>query len=424
MAEFDLKKLGTSATSSGDAWATKNSDTYRDGKGAYQTGVKAAGYTSDIIEAAKYSGGEYYGSNWSGNVLSDPGLAKLKQTLDDAAKAGNAGREAREANFRKGLYGSAGLIALIPGGALYAAAVIVIGEGLIALGKLFAKPDPGNSEAHQADAKNAVAELWDKWRMAPPVFEADVSNAKGYAQAVRDCITLLDGTNHDQHEWRQAWVRVVDNAVNMVADKKYGVLIDAAQAGWFPVNLSEWCMTGHYCGGTLKPRCTHQGWSVLNKLDGLGRPLKWGEEYPLKKEKDGGWTYGAGRSIEQMRGASDKYAAGIGMMVAAMMPKPEWEKCIEVAVAANIFHAGNISPAPAEQGWRLRAVFADTMKAANVPMKGLLITRLNMIEREESSSSGPIAAAGAGVLAGMIFGGPIGLAVGLGALLLFGGKKE
>jgi len=423
---IDYKKLAVESA--------KSTDTYQENKGTVQQGAdyynKAEGaYDNavDLYEFATARIGEYDGGSWSGSALTDPGLAGLRKTLDEAAKAGPAAREAREANFRKGYAAAAGLALLIPGvGYAVAAAIVVIGEGLLQFGKLFAKDDPGNSSEHRRAAENAVTELWTKWRMAPPVFASDVSNAMGYASAVRDCITLLDSTNQGPNEWRTAWVRTVDNAMGLVAEKKLNVLRDAAMAGWFPVNIAEWCMIGHYCGGTMTPGCTHQGWTVLSKLDGLGRPLAWGEKYPQKREKDGGWTYGYARTIAQMRGATDKYAAGIGIMVAAAMPKPAWEKCIETAVTRNVAHAGNIDPSPAMQAWRLRATFLDTMKVAGVTTSALLALDPTVFNRNSRATQPLILPAAVGIVAGLAFGGPIGIAVGIGALVvskMFNSKK-
>ncbi len=309
--------------------------------------------------------GEEYGDNWSGSIASDPTLSGLKKALDESAAAGEGARSKREGDFRSKMqaYGAfAGALAG-PYGAAVVLAVYALGEAWMAFGKMFTKPISGNSESDKKAANEAATNLWNKWRVNPPTFAADYMTAASYASLSNHYIDYLDGTERNgppcidassvDCKWREQWVAVNDSAIEMVADKESNLVRDASLAGLFPMRIEKWASTQFGGFGT-----------------GVTPGAKWGGKFDTgQKTKDGGSVQSSVLTLDQYLKNTEGLAAGIGIMVAAHTGKL-FEPLIEAAVKSHRMHAENAGPGSDVSGWRLRAVFLDTMVASkNVPSR-------------------------------------------------------
>jgi hypothetical protein len=304
-------------------------DTYTSSKAAYESGRDGV----DAVIAPTIE--ESYGQNWSGNAISDPTLSGLRSALDSAAAAGETTRAAREADFRSRVRTFSLLAG--PAGILFWA----ISEAFLWIGGLFTRGADGNTLSDKNDATAAVQFLWDRWRVAPPMFAADVSTARLYATLVRWFVAYLDAVDDG---WREQWVAVVDHTTKLIEEKKYDVLRDASLMGLFPLQIEKWAPIS---AGLLAPH------------GGVG----WGEPYEIERDKYGNAQHSTTMTLDDFKRLTDPLAAGIGLMVAAYTGA-KWEPCMEAAVAFNELHAQNTGADLTAQNSRLRAVFLDTMKFA------------------------------------------------------------
>lgn len=420
MADYTKKE----ALRTGDSLATENSQTYADGKATYQSGVKTynTGYGYYDLGKRVFEGvtaGEEYGGYWSGSALSDPGLVELKKQLDDANAAGESTRAKREADYRTRVAAFSALVSFA--GPWFGVFVYFMAEAFLWIGKTFWSGSDGNSQKDREDAVAAVGALWERWRMSPPAFTGDVMTARGYANTVKIIIDRLDAS--DAVPWREAWVKVVDNAMSMIEGKKSDLLRDAALSGWIPTSVDKFVL-----GLAIVPN--NFSTSPVNNVP-------WGGTYSMGKDKYGNDHAPATvASYEYARKVSDPQAAGIGMMVAAYTGK-RWEPLIEEAVKANHASMNSYGAYFEAQFLRIRDIFRKTMKASEaVPERNAVVVlnrgALDLIKGPDSTAatrgSSIVLPAAAGIVAGLAFGGPIGIAVGIGALvvskLLGGGEKK
>jgi hypothetical protein len=436
-ASYDLSAIGKSTAKT---YAENNED-YKAGKEKYEQGKQKYDEYKGKYEQGKQwyealtadpIAEEYSGAFWSSGMISDPSIAELKKALDSAAKAGEETRKARENDTRARGAAVAG-IAGLAGGPLVAAAIYAFVEGGVWLSKLW-----GNKSDSQAERDRAVAnvkELWDKWRIVPPAYSGDVMSAKLYADVVRNAITWMDATENDGPKWRDEWVKVNDNAIKLVSEKKFAILRDAAALGLFPVQYEKWAMLGFYGDRNHGPDPMLAFPTPTDKFDAESRRkgyLNWGasvtyttthKKFLSAGKSETSATYTA-PTWGRMKHVTDPIAAGIGVMIAAYTGK-SWEACIEESIIQNGRYSEAVGPSPHVQNWRLKGVFLEVLnRSQNMKSRSYkknledVIDKHNPLDLKTTAASTIVGAAtGAGLVyfgvAGLTVAGPIGLAVGL-----------